>query len=189
MANQRLFLTEIIEEETRLGNSMSTSYLFDGERLKVFWKNKKAYDKPASIGDGYVVKCRGSAPEVLRLKTPRGREATVMWLCYFNNPDRTFSIEDYEELIEKRRELHRWWNYEEYTHGNRDIGWEYKLCNRSDCGGICRIAAYVKKGASDEVLEEFIKDYAATRGLSFPQEFVEKTLRDIGLNLDLSFAF
>lgn len=186
MANQRLFLEEIVTME-RVGNSMSTMYSWDGKILTIYWKNK-IQKKAAKAGDAFVIACNGGEPEVFPLTAPKGREALVMWLCGFNKPDRAFNEEDYTALIKERRRLYNFWNYQESIVGDMENGWEYRVCNRSDCGGIYHLGAYIKPGISDEGLKAFIAANSGG-GFRFPKKFMENKLKSINLDINLDKWF
>lgn len=177
MAEQKLFLEKKAHLET-VGNSMSTTYCFDPKRecLTVFWKEEKIYQCKARLGDAFVVDCWGGTPKVHKLKLPHRNADLLMWLFSFSKSLRTHSMADFEELLDHQREQYAWWNYSEDL--VKDEKFAFALCNRSDCGGVHHIAAYVADDLSKEEVIEVLRGYRKIRFLYYPEYFIKKVLKN-----------
>ena len=176
MANQRLFINETAHM-VRVGNSMSTKYCYNKKgQLTIFWKGEKVAERfGVKPGDAFIVSCDGYEPELHKLKLPHRNDDLLMWLLSFNKEERAYSAEEYTSLLDRQRSNYGWWNYRES--GCSGDGYAFTLCNRSDCGGVYHIAAFVdgRKINRDFVKEVFRK---FPRFIYWPQSFVEKILRD-----------
>lgn len=110
MANQKLFIEKTTMEAARVGNSMSTTYTYDGSRLTLFWRNRKVAERiGVKAGDAFIVRCDGSEPTISKLKVPHKNDDLLMWLLSFSKEDRAYSAESYQELLAQRREEYDWW--------------------------------------------------------------------------------
>ncbi len=177
MALQKIFLTKAAHQE-QVGNSMSTTYCFDPKRsvLTLFWKEEKCFQCTAHLGDAFVVECYGSAPVAKKMKLPHKNADLLMWLCNFSKDCRAHSLEEFERILKVQRQCYDWWNYHEFrVEGDK---FRFVLCNRSDCGGVYHIAAYVEEGIDPETVKEALEAYSKIRWIYYPKEFVKKILKD-----------
>lgn len=186
MATQKLYLYEANNEIQRLGNSMSTSYKFDGQELTVYWKGRKQVVK-ASMGDAFVVGCYGGMPEVSKLKLPKSNHRLLMWLCGFYSHNSATDSNKFQEILEENREGFNWWNYQEY--GPKTDDYSFVLCNRSDCGGEHHVAAYINGNLplTTEKVIEILNAYYQVRWSYMPIQFVREVLRKRFHMNDLDF--
>lgn len=141
MANQRLFLDNEVACPARVGNSMSTKYTFVEGKLTIYWGGIPMREQKASIGDAYIVVCDGSTPEVKPLKAPKDAPNLILWLVGYPKPLRAFTEAEFDELYKTSKEANSWWGYRDWCY--EGDGWKAADCNRSDCGGICRLAAFI----------------------------------------------
>lgn len=181
MAKHMIFIEGKVKNE-QVGTSMSTSYSYDTETmvLTVNWRRQEVFNTPATLGDAFVVDCRGGIPVVKPLGVPRKKTELLMWLAGFNKACRTNTREGFEELLEYQRHEYNWWNYrDDVCSGNN---WAFAICNRSDCGGVHHIAAYVGEDIETEDIFEFLKAYVSLRPFYYPDYFVNNTLVKLGLN-------
>lgn len=180
MATQKIFVKDTNGEAVRVGNSMSTTYVYSAETrtLKVFWKSESVTMENVIEGELIWVNCWGGVPEVKRVKLPRRKADCLAWLLDFPKAVRTHSEEEYADLLEKQREEYDWWNYREYT--RKDDGWALALCNRPDCGGVHHIACMITDtAASDkETVKAILRAWSELRWMYYPKEFVKGVLRD-----------
>ena len=176
MANQKLYLYEATDEITKLGNSMATSYFFDGQELTVFWKGRKK-SVIAHIGDVFFIECNGSMPEISKIKLPKNNYKLVLWLCGFYGYNSAIDIDKFKEIVENRRQELHWWGYREY--GPEKEEYSLLLCNRSDCGGEYHVAGYIDKNMplTKEKVIEILNDYYRIRWSYFPERFVKEILQ------------
>lgn len=150
MALHKLFLESNVENE-RVGNSMSTTYTFDGNSLVIYWRDQEVYKRPAKLGDAYAVGCNGGADiSVSPLRLPNGKEATIMWLCDFPKLNRAFTDNEYQRILEQERQSKHWWGYRERSRSGN--GWAFTICNRPDCGGWYPLVMYIERGTTNETL-------------------------------------
>lgn len=175
MANQKLFIEKTTMEAARVGNSMSTTYTYDGGRLTLFWRNRKVTERiGVKAGDAFIVRCDGSEPTLSKLKVPHRNDDLLMWLLSFSKEDRAYSAESYQELLAQRREEYDWWGYQDSEY--KGDGYAFTLCNRSDCGGVHHIASFVDRKVDKELVKEVFLKWG--RGIYWPRVFVERILRD-----------
>lgn len=80
---------------------------------------------------------------------------------------------DYQQLLQRQRQENSWFGYRDWGISGDDYA--FTLCNRSDCGGVNHIAAYVDKKVTKEVVKEVIQQWE--RGIYWPKGFVENLLR------------
>lgn len=177
MALQKLFLTEKVHQE-RVGNSMSTTYCFDPKRetLTIFWKDQKVCQCKAQLGDAFVVNCNGSEPVVNKLRLPHKNSDLIMWLLSFSKECRTHSQEEFDQLLACQRKEYDWWAYRESEVTGENF--RFVLCNRSDCGGVNHIAAFVSDDIGKKEALEMLKKYSEIRWIYYPESFVQKVLQD-----------
>lgn len=175
MANQRLFISTMAHHE-QVGNSMSTTYCYNKQgKLTLFWKGNKVAEKTGvKPGDAFVVSCNGSEPTLSKLKVPHRNEDLLMWLLSFNRETRSYSEADYHQLLARQRDFHEWWNYRDWT--TQGEGYAFTLCNRSDCGGVCHIAAYIDRKVDKALVKEVLQKWE--RGIYWPRSFVEALLEN-----------
>lgn len=174
MANQRLFVNDPVLEPTRVGNSISTSYTYDGDKLTVFWKRETVEKTGIKPGDGLIISCYGDTPSIKKLGLPHQNADLLMWLCSFNKEARAHSLAEYQKLLEQRRPSFDWWGYSEWE--IKGEGYAFTLCNRCDCGGVNHVAAYIDRPVTRAMVKEVLLKWK--RGVYFPREFVEKVLRN-----------
>ena len=177
MATQRLYLYEKNNEAKKLGNSMSTSYKFDGQELTVYWKGKMKSTK-ANKGEAFVIKCNGGIPEIAKLKLPKNNHKLLMWLCSFYSENSATTLEQFESVIEKKRSEFSWWNYHEYC-AEKMGEYSMVLCNRPDCGGEHHVAAYIdgRLPLTGEKVTEILNAYYEIRWSYIPVAFVKAVLK------------
>lgn len=176
MANQKLYLTELVETPTQLGNSMSTTYQYQGGKLRIYWKGRLLHEQPAKIGDAFHVNVDGGYLQIHPLKLPKAPSQLVLWLVGVPRPLRTTNREAYNAIANRERKANGWWAHEpwSYPYGN---GWSIAMCNRPDCGGIHWVCAYINpakfnKGMAIEILK------TADIQSDCPLQFAETVLRE-----------
>lgn len=176
MANQKLFISNeaaFAIEPLRVGNSMSTRYTYDGDKLTLFWRGCKVAEKSrVKFGDAFVVHCNGDKPTLSTLKVPHRNDDLLMWLLSFDKECRAHDVSEYQSLLAKQRQENGQWGYRDW--GIEGEGYAFKLCNRSDCGGVYHIAAYVNE-TNKAMVKEVLRKWE--RGLYWPQEFVTSLLK------------
>lgn len=69
MAKHKITLEEMVSQE-RIGNSMSTSYSFNGSELTIHWERENK-TIPAKVGESYIVDCGGGMPNVYKFQYPK----------------------------------------------------------------------------------------------------------------------
>ncbi len=177
MANQRLFVKEIAHQE-RVGNSMSTTYCYNPKgQLTIFWKGEKVADRAnVKPGDAFIVSCNGSKPSIDKLKVPHRNDDLLMWLLSFGKEARAHSAEEYTILLNNRRDEYGWWNYSEQKISGE--GYEFTLCNRSDCDGVHHLASYIDRPVDKGMVKEVLTAWHAVRWLYWPKDFVCRLLQD-----------
>ena len=181
MSSHKLFVENTNGKKKVIGNSMSTTYLYDPKRktLKVFWKYGSVIKlNNVNEGDPIWVGCWGDAPEVRRVRLPRRKADCLAWLLDFPKETRTHSEEEYEDLLRRQRVFYGWWNYEEYT--SRERGrWAITLCNRSDCGGVYHVACFISDEAAEDKdsVKNILEAWSRLRWMYFPKTFVCNVLR------------
>lgn len=177
MANQKLFVNNadmFAVKPLQVGNSMSTTYTYDGDVLAIFWKGRKVTERSGvKIGDAFVVSCNGSEPTISKLKVPHRNNDLLMWLLSYERSNRAYSKTNYDQLLAKQRKEYSWWGYHDW--GISGKGYAFTLCNRSDCGGVHHIAAYVEGKVTKKMVKEVIQRWE--RGLYWPKDFVEGLLK------------
>ena len=177
MANQRLFITGTAHQES-VGNSVSVTYCYNQKgQLTLFWKGEKVAERTGvKIGDAFVVSCNGAKPTIDSLKVPHRNDDLLMWLLSFGKEARAHSAEEYTLLLNNRRDEHGWWNY-----GEREVcgdGYAFILCNRSDCGGVHHLAAFIDCWVDKELVKEVILAWSKVRGIYWPKNFVYRLLQN-----------
>ena len=177
MANQRLFISNadaFAEKLIQVGNSMSTTYSYDGDKLTLFWKGRKITERTGvKYGDAFIVHCDGSEPTISKLKVPHRNNDLLMWLLSFNKDNRAYNGATYQDLLAQQREENDWWGYRDW--GIEGKGYAFTLCNRSDCGGVHHIAAFIDRKVDKALIKEVLQGWE--RGLYWPQDFVERLLK------------
>ena len=168
-------------EGKRMDVGMSTSLSFDpvSGTLAVYWKRgEPTVIEGVAEGDPIWISCKGSTPDVRKAKLPRRKASLLAWILGFPKEIRTFSEEEYQNLIGRQRKQNSWWNYQEYTREGR--GWALAICNRADCGGIHMLACFVsdEAAADKESVKDILTAWGELRWISFPRPFVERILRE-----------
>lgn len=180
MAIQKLFIEKTHTEWKKLGNSMSTEYLYNGKHLNIKWKNAiKTY--PANIGDAFVVNCDGAFPKVSPLKPPRSTGEKLLWLTSFNKKTRATSEKDVKERV-KLAEKYGWWGHKDY-HFHKEEKWYLVFGNRKGTTGFNHIAGWVNDDLTKEDIIEFINQFRSW--FYFPEWYINKFIKenfDITLN-------
>lgn len=96
MAKQKITLDEIVVENKRVGNSMSTSYTFNGKELIVKWKGNKQII-PAKSGQSFIIDCNGGIPNIYKFQYPKNPWKLVSMMYGYIYMENRFS--DKSELI------------------------------------------------------------------------------------------
>lgn len=168
MANQKLFI-EANVCNGKVGNSMSTTYTYDGNTLTLFRKGRKVIEKTGvKVGDAFIVKCNGSEPTICKLRVPHRNDDLLMWLLSFDKENRAYSADEYQQLLKQQRERHDQSKCHECSIEGK--GYAFTLCSYPDCNGTHRIAAYVH-GANKAMVKEIFQKCG--RGLHWPQDFID----------------
>ncbi len=176
MANQKLFVSSadaFAVKPLQVGNSMSTTYTYDGSILRIFWKGNEVTTKTGvKDGDAFIIKCGGTAPTICKLKVPHRNDDLLMWLLSYDKESRAYNEGDYQRLLSQQRKEYGWRGYRDWEVSGKN--YSFTLCNHSDCGGVYHIAAYVKN-ADKKMAKEIIQKWE--RGIYWPKSFVKSLLK------------
>lgn len=173
MAIQKLFIEKTHTEWKKLGNSMSTEYMYNGKELGIKWKNQiKKY--PANIGDAFIVNCDGAFPKVTPLTPPKSTGEKLLWLIGFNKHKRAKSE---NEVLEIARDIERygWWGYRD-LHFFKKGGWHLVLSNRRGSSGYYPVVGWVSDDLTKEEIEEFVNQYRSW--MTFPEWYIQNFIKE-----------
>lgn len=173
MAIQKLFIEKVHTEWKKLGNSMSTEYMFNGKELGIKWKDKiKKY--PAKTGDAFAVNCDGTFPKVTPLTPPKSTGEKLLWLIGFNKHKRAKSK---NEVLEIARDAERygWWGYRDF-HFIKEGKWHLVLSNRRESSGYNLVVGWVSNDLTKEEIAEFINQYRSW--MTFPEWYVQNFIKE-----------
>lgn len=182
MATQKLFLGSIRNEYAPLGNSMSTSYKFDGTNLYIKWKNE-IKQVPACLGDAFAIGCNGRIPDINLLGIPKKKEDKLAWILGYAKANRFYSKEEFEKNKEEHYKSFKWWNFETRTIMESE-NIIIKFCNRSDGGGIHKCVCVVTPKVTDEEIKEAVKKMIEVDRMEYPISYVEAFVKkEFGIKL------
>lgn len=109
MATHRL--THCPGESGDVGNSMSTSFRCEHERLIISWRDREK-SFPAKEGEEFLISCEGGFPKVVRMMPPSDPVARVGWEYRFYKGKRYKSRETLKENAKKHTRFDRPRGYE-----------------------------------------------------------------------------
>lgn len=179
MATHKIFAKDTLGMREQVGMNTTYSYDRNSRTLKVFWKRGEPVTlENVTEGEPIWICCDGKIPKVRRAQLPRRNADCLAWLMDFPKEARAHSREEYENLLEKQREVYSWWNYQEITaHG---AGWAVTLCTRQDCGGVYHIAIYISDNAAadKDTVKYILRRWSEIRWMYYPADFVRKVLRE-----------
>lgn len=173
MAIQKLFIEKVNTDWKRLGNSMSTEYMYNGKELGIKWKDKiKKY--PAKIGDAFAVNCDGAFPKVTPLTPPKNTGEKLLWLVGFNKHKRAKSENEVLEIV-RDAERYGWWGYRDF-HFCKKGKWHLVLSNRRESSGYYPVIGWVSDDLTKEEIEEFINQYIDW--MPFPKWYIRNFIKE-----------
>lgn len=178
MAKHRIYLTENFEK-THLGNSKSTSYSFDGQTLRISWDFGKFIEIKAKVGDAFIVNCNGSLPTITKLKVPQRKVDKIAWILGFPKELRTYSYEDYKELIKKNNKLNDWDGYNYWEVQNEFYA--YAICNQQNSDKLKNLAIYISPDIPNSDIVSLISEIKCKQ---YPKKWVKLFIKN-NLNLSL----
>lgn len=158
MALHQIFLTETTEKK-HVGNSISTTYSFDGETLKVFWKDNKPIKRKAKIGDVFNINCTGKLPQVSKQVLPTKKTDVIGWLLGFSKVRRARSYEEYKK---KLNTLTTW------EHQTKN--YSYAMYKRPNKKALCRLAIFISEDITKDEIIELIEQFPNS---SYPRKWAE----------------
>lgn len=174
MSKQRLFLENIVTTTERVGNSMSTQYQFDGEKLSVYWKGEKR-EYPAKIGDAFTFDCCGCFPDVRLLVAPKSKGSKILWINGFTSK---YALSSEQEVLDKAERIKKPYNsIIQHKPG------KYITLESVEFDTIKNVNVYTKLAAwaSDDISASDVEEINLRYGIGgnkFPKEYKKKFLLD-----------
>lgn len=171
MATYRIFITEEEAKYQKLGKRAEFTYAHG--MLTIYNDNKVFCRIAAENGDAYVLRCQNNTATLHKMEPPYKKGNLVAWLMGFTKHNRTQNKEEYEELLEIRRNRYLYDGYREWQH----VGNSYIItqCSRTDkINGYHNVAAYVGENITRAEVLELVR-----KGLFvFPDFYVKKMFKE-----------
>lgn len=179
MAQHKIYLSDVVEK-TKLGNSMSTSYSYDGETLTIYWNRGKKVERPAELGDAFIVTCNGKLPKLQRLRSPFQKVDKIAWILGFSRDTRTYSYEDYKQLLIENERRNKGTGYRDWE--VQSEFYAYADCTQKDSDKLKHLAIWIAPNIPNKEIVSLISQIQCKL---YPAKWAEYFLRDqLGLTQD-----
>jgi len=175
MATQKLFLSEIVKKKRRLGNSISTTYEYDGEMLYIYWKTKfRAVN--AQLGDAFYIKCNGNFPEISKLEIPNNNHKLILWLCGYYSRNSATNVNRFHEITEKMRKQLDKGFYDEVAVNTEE--YSFIICNNQRNERL-NVAGYIDESVrlTPNKVIEILNAYYDINITNMPVDFIKAHLK------------